>query len=303
MGLSLLLLGIFLLLSQLFDMNMTNVMLSWWPIILIVLGLEILAFLFFSRTEKPLLKYDFLSIIFVGIIGTVGIGFAVLNSVGFLDLLDEALDREQRTYDLPPFSKQVDGDVKRIVLNAPSYPITVEGSPEQDVSVFGTYDASAAKGKRLVSEVNDYISMHQEGDTLFLTVKGLPARLGGPFSSSTNMDATVLIPENIDLEISGKSNSITMKPRTLASDWKIDNGSDVNLVLEENSDVEVSAIGVQELHADAGKWVVNEVSNKNEATENTQEYSPQRNGNFKTGKGTHKINILNAYQVRLSTVQ
>ena len=57
MGASLLLLGVFLLLSQIVGWDLTRVMISWWPIILVVLGIEILVYLLLSKSEKPVLKY------------------------------------------------------------------------------------------------------------------------------------------------------------------------------------------------------------------------------------------------------
>ena len=82
-------------------------MIAWWPVILVVLGIEILVFLFLSRQEKPFLKYDFLSIFFVGVIGTVGIGFSLLSSTGILEKMDDWLNREERTMDLPVFAHPV----------------------------------------------------------------------------------------------------------------------------------------------------------------------------------------------------
>src|SRR4051812_33308619 len=88
MGGSLLLLGIFLLLSQLIGIDFAHMLISWWPIIFVVLGLEILLYLFFAKRDNPVLRYDFLSIFFVGIIGMMGIGFTFLSTSGLLDLID-----------------------------------------------------------------------------------------------------------------------------------------------------------------------------------------------------------------------
>lgn len=63
MGTLLLFLGVLLLLSQLAGWDSSHVLAGWWPVLLIVLGAEILVYLFQSKEEKPLLKYDFLSIL------------------------------------------------------------------------------------------------------------------------------------------------------------------------------------------------------------------------------------------------
>src|SRR3954451_19770477 len=127
MGASLLFLGIFLLLSQLFGLDITRVMIAWWPVILVVLGVEILVFLFLFRKEKSFLKYDFLSILFVGILGTLGIGFALFSSTGMFEKIDDWLNHEEQTMDLPVFEHQLEGDVKRVVVDTGSSPLTIEG--------------------------------------------------------------------------------------------------------------------------------------------------------------------------------
>ena len=69
MGLTLILLGIFLVLSQLLNWKPAYAMTGWWPIIFIVLGIEILIYLFLAKQENPAVKYDVFSIFFVGFLG------------------------------------------------------------------------------------------------------------------------------------------------------------------------------------------------------------------------------------------
>lgn len=294
MGASLLFLGIFLLLSQFAGFSLSHIMISWWPIILIVLGVEILAYIFLSRKEKPLLKYDFLSIFFVGIIGMVGIGFAILSSTGLLDAIDDSLSQEEKTFELPTLTEKVDASIKRIVLDADQYPVKIEGTASQEVTMFGTYTASIAKGKKLVSKVEDYLSVQQKGDTLFVSVKRLPSETGPFHHYYAQLEATVLIPENVKLEIIGQDNHITLKPRKMKSDWAIENASDISLYIEKNSDINVGAKRVSELVSENGKWTTSS------STQNGIDGENFKNGTFKIGKGTHSIHIVKAYQVSLN---
>ncbi|MGG3555595.1 hypothetical protein ABES23_02700 [Peribacillus frigoritolerans] len=70
MGISLVGLGFVLLVSQISDMNLTTILLSWWPLLFMILGTEILFYIYFSRKESSFVKYDILSILFVGLLGT-----------------------------------------------------------------------------------------------------------------------------------------------------------------------------------------------------------------------------------------
>ena len=103
MGASLLFLGLFLFFSKFLGLDLVQVMTAWWPLLLVVLGIEILLYLFLSRQEKPVLKYDFLSIFFVGVLGTAGILFAILSTTGIMGKVEDVMAREERSFELPAF--------------------------------------------------------------------------------------------------------------------------------------------------------------------------------------------------------
>ncbi|MGG0717931.1 hypothetical protein ABE096_10135 [Robertmurraya massiliosenegalensis] len=291
MGASLLFLGVFLLLSQFLDLSLMSIMISWWPVILIVLGIEILLYLFVSRNEKPFLKYDFLSIFFVGIIGTVGIGFSIVSSFGLTDIAKDVISSEERTVELPPLNQTIDQNIKRIVLKTDRENLVVEGTKSQEVSMFGTYTATLPKGQdKLISNVKDYVSINKKGDTLYLEVKSLP-RGNGPFLHYYgNMEATLLIPDHIKFEVIGQNNYVILKPRELSNNWTIENVGEVSLQVEENSDFEISASQVQNLQSEDVEWTEEDKSNEN------------KNGRMKIGEGTHSIDIKRAHYVNVSLV-
>lgn len=299
MGVSLLFLGVVLLLSQFAGLSLSHIMISWWPVILVVLGIEILVYLFLSRQEKPFIKYDFLSIIFVGIIGTVGIGFSILSATGLLHSVEDVLSREQKTFDLPAFSQSVNEDINRVVLSTEDHPITVEGTSDREVTVFGTYSTSMAQGEELVTKVEDYIGVQQKGDTLFVDIKELPYETIAFGNYYAEMQATVLIPVDARLEIVGEYNSITLKPRSLKSDWSIDRASVLSLFLDKNSDIQVSNVASENLIPS------NETSLTGEETSVAQEKGTNltKNDTFKTGNGTHTIHIVNSDQVSLNILE
>ncbi|MBU8880311.1 hypothetical protein BGM26_15270 [Bacillus sp. FJAT-29790] len=298
MGASLLLLGIFLLMSQIFGLKLTHVMMSWWPVILVVLGIEILVFLFLSRQEKPFLKYDFLSIFFVGVLGTVGIGFAILSSTGILEKMDDVLQREERTLDLPAFEHKINNEVKRVVVHTGRYPLTVEGTTGKDVSMFGTYRALTGKNEKLISKTDDYVSVQAKGDTIYVSVKDLPRESVGPFDRYATMSATILIPNDVKLEVIGNDYPITVKPRTLMSDWAVDNAASISVHIQNSSDVLVTATDVQEIQGAHGKWnMTNEQKSDAEIEEPVIKHAT-----FQTGKGSHQLQLMNSYQVSLNTI-
>ncbi|MEW8985100.1 MAG: hypothetical protein AB2388_25765 [Bacillus anthracis] len=294
MGAALLLLGIYLLLSQLMGFNIEHIMISWWPIILVILGLEILLFLLFSRKEKPFLKYDFISIFFVAVLGMSGIGFALLSSSGVLQSVSAYMNSEENTYEIENVEQAIGENVKRVVVSTGGNPISIEGTDLNEVSMFGTVHSTLANSE--MSKM-DYVSMNEKGDTLYINIKRMPEYSNGPFNHYTSMDATLLVPVNLQLEVEAEGSSVTVKPRLLKSDWTVDGSSDLNVMLEEASDVSLLADGVQELGGNEQKWTITD-------REKADSYSePAFDASFKTGEGSHTLQIVNGYRVSLHTMK
>jgi hypothetical protein len=297
MGGSLLFLGLFLFFSRFLGFSMVQVMSAWWPILLIVLGVEILLYLFLSRQEKPMLKYDFLSIFFVGLMGTTGIVFAVISSTGLMDKVEELIAREERSFDLPAYSYQMDDSIKRVVVRTVGYNMTIEATEENEVSMFGTYRVQTGKKDKLLKTAEDMISANKRGDTLYLNVKSLPNEVG-PFDLQGNVAATLLVPSDVKLEVIGNGNELTLKPRTLANDWNIESASSVMVDVAKNSDLKVAAVGVEDVRGKDGEWKVSEDTASSEGIENS---SVLKNAVYQAGEGKHRINIVNAYNVSLNS--
>jgi len=295
MGASLVFLGLFLFLSKFFGLDLIQVMTGWWPILLIVLGIEILLYLFLSKQEKPVLRYDFLSIFFVGIIGTVGIVFAVLSSTGLMGKVEEVMAREERSFELPAFSYKMDDSIKRVVVKTVGYEMAVEATDEKEVSMFGTYRVQTAEKAKLLKGADDIISANQKGDTLYLNIKSLPNEVG-PFDSQGTVAATILVPKDVKLEVLGNGDSLILKPRTLANDWNISNVSSVGVDVTENSNLKVEVIGAQELRGKDGEWKISEKKDSN-----VPDDSLGKNAVYQAGDGKYHLTISGAYSVNLNT--
>jgi hypothetical protein len=297
MGASLVFLGLFLFLSRFLGFDLVHVMTAWWPILLIVLGIEILLYLFFSRQEKPILKYDFLSIIFVGLLGTVGIVFAMLSATGIMEKVEEVVAREERSFELPEFSYQMDDSIKRVVLKTVGYQTTIEATDEQEVSMFGTYRTQTSKQKRLLTNADEYVYANKKGDTLYVNVKTLPNSLGslGPFYSHHEIASTILIPKGVELEVISTGADITLNSRGLENDWSINGASSLDVKVTDDSNLSIAALGVGEVNGKDGAWKVTENGDPN------GDEGVERNATYQSGEGKYHINITNTYQVSLNT--
>ncbi|MBD8006606.1 hypothetical protein [Bacillus norwichensis] len=285
MGAALLLLGVFLLLSQVLKWGDPSVaLLSWWPIIFIVLGVEIIVYLARSQKEKISIQYDFISIIFIAVLGTCGLAMAILSSSGLLELAGNVVKAEVQTADLPRYEEASLNSIDRIVVDTGSFPLTVESTEEKTVSLFGTYQAETLNGKKMIKSPSDYVLAEKKGDTLFIKLKELPRQRF--INHYNDADATLLIPADKKVEFKGIGRDLTFKPRGLKNDWEINTPGWVKIETGEKVDLKIEANKVYELE---GEW-------KNIKDVNAEDL---KSGDISFGKGTNTITINHANRVEV----
>ncbi|SDY32030.1 hypothetical protein SAMN05421736_101948 [Evansella caseinilytica] len=294
MGASLLLLGIFLLITSLTGAELSPVLVAWWPAVLMILGAEILVFLFFHRKENGLVRYDVFSILIVGFLGTVGAGMAVFSSSGIATEIAAAVRSQEKVLDLPEFQAAVGSDVRRIIVESSRDGLTFEGTDNREVSVFGTYRTMiSSPDDQPVKTVEDYVSMHQTGDTLYITVKDLPQRSGW-LPADAWMSATMMIPAEVNLEIRGKGEDVVLRPRFLQADWSVEQGGNISVYIQPGDDVELIATNAQFLDSDVpdSDW---QVAPAEEAMAEWE--AEEQNGRLLIGEGSNQIRLMNCYDV------
>lgn len=233
-----------------------------------------------------------MSIIFVGLLGMVGILFATLSATGIMEKVEEVVAREEVSFELPDFSYKMDDSIKRVVLRTVDYQTTIEATEEKEVSMFGTYRTQTSKKEKLLASADDYVYANQKGDTLYINVKTLPNE-SGPFYSHREVASTILIPKGVELEVISSGTDIILNPRDLVNHWSINGASSLDVKVAENSDLTIAAVGVGEVNGKDGAWKVTEKGDPNEGIE--------RNAVYQSGEGKYRINITNTYNVSLNT--
>ncbi|HEO8419501.1 hypothetical protein [Niallia sp. FSL W8-0635] len=293
MGLSLVFLGVFLLLTEFFDWEIVTVLKVWWPIILVILGMEILLYLFSAKQEKPYLSFDLFSIIIVGIIGTAGISMVFLQSSGIMDILEQGLKREEVTKDLPEFNYVMKDNIKRIVIESESQqnPITIEGTNDGTLSLFGTYRTVQSEQVN-VSKPEDYLYVSQKGDTLFIRLKQLPYRMSEFYTDYSSLHTTILVPTNKKLDIIDMNNDITLNPRDLKSNWTVNNVPQIDLILDETTNVKVSVNDTIINNRDREEWEYSSTEDANAESETT--------AILQKGKGGSAIHVFDSGSLDLT---
>lgn len=294
MGASLLILGVTLLISQFSEVNMNHMLISWWPFIFIVLGVEVLLYLWLQRAGKERLKYDILSIFFIGILGMVGLTFVVLSQVGVTDYVERLLTREYVTMELPEYDQSLKEEIERVVVKSPSEStLTVETTPSSTLSVFGTYSGEFDRETGKLTATDDYITTTKKGDTLYVTIKK-PASGLGPISTHYTMNPTILIPQHVNLELMGEYAPIILKPRMMLGDWVIKDSHDVSVFIEKEHPVGMEALGIQHISTNVEELKIEE------KTEKAHEYGEGPTGQKNVSlfkESASGVHILNAYSL------
>jgi len=290
MGAALVFLGVFLLLTQVFHWNIATALVAWWPLLLIILGIEILISLYFSKQDKPIVKYDILSIFFIGIIGMFGIALTIFSSTGILNKVTYAMAAETKTLDLPKYNNTVDNHIKRVVLETSNQPVTIESTKETAISTFGTYKTEIIENHSTIKDVKDYLMVEEKGDTVYLKLKDGPNQ-HDPFSNATEFSTTILIPENVRLEVEGRYNPITLKVRELSNNWFINGVSDTNIQVIGKPNLLLEANQTEQLSGDG--WIEKKEKGHNDDI-------VESSGKMTFGDGTHHIVITKSGSVSVT---
>lgn len=74
MGILLIAVGVLLALQQINGISSISIILRWWPIILILIGIEVLTYSHFTKQDSMKIKYDGLSIFIIIILIIFSLG-------------------------------------------------------------------------------------------------------------------------------------------------------------------------------------------------------------------------------------
>jgi hypothetical protein len=206
MGLSLVLVGVTLMVSAWKGLSAFDTLLGWWPVVFIMLGLEILLFIAFSKKEQFVLHYDIFSILFVGVLCCCCIAFALVTSTGLMSEIRHAVGSVQHTVDLPEIAEAVPQEIERIVVQSSGPLPKIDKTAVRELHLFGNYRTRSSE-ERQADSINkeDVATIHKIGNTMYVAVKELSHRSGiNDFYPMATL--TITLPENIPLELRGSDN-------------------------------------------------------------------------------------------------
>jgi signal transduction histidine kinase len=143
--------GIVLFLSQINKFSALNMVLKMWPVILILIGLEVLWYRYAFKDEGAVIKYDFFSIFTIFIILIVNIGIFAVNESGIIHRLESMFLSSTYDMDMPIDEYIVDESINKIIIDDTSN-MVIRATSDKKISG--------------ISKLNVYASNKEEADKL-----------------------------------------------------------------------------------------------------------------------------------------
>jgi hypothetical protein len=281
-GILFIFLGIGMLTNQFYDGSFVNVVFNWWPILLILLGTEILLYLWRRKAnaENPKLSYDLASIFIIFVFGMVSIGLYTIQETGVLKVIQTNL--QMKNYDIQTSPMVID-DVRGIstikVIGNPMN-LNLLSSEETMVTMYGSWDNIYAENEEKAHQLtSELLETERNGDTLFITINKPVSENTFAHSSSTNGYVTLYIPSTIDIDTDVEHSSINVHVEKLTSSWNIRSISgSISAQIEDKNDIKIQATTLQgHLREDTPWTSINEHNTK---------------GNLTIGEGTYKLHLF-----------
>ena len=201
MGLLLIFAGAMLVYAQINAQNALGLVLTWWPIILFMLGIEVLWAYYSAKDEKPKIKYDLLSIFIILFIIFTAVGIYTLNQVGVVSYFTKMIATEHYTLPLPTQELAVDDSIRKIVVDSSGLDLNLRTGTANTIAVHG--DAYVTADSRQTAEEllpSSVIVDRKIGDTLYLSFNYRGSGNDRCYYSGID-DLTLILPADRQIEV------------------------------------------------------------------------------------------------------
>jgi hypothetical protein len=208
MGVSLISLGLTLFIYSWQGVTIFDTLIKLWPIIFVLLGCEILLYLFLSRSEKPVLHYDVFSIFFVSFLCACCLLFSFLTSTGLMEELRYTINSKFITANLPSTQFDVPVGVEKIIVQTADRKLKIDKNNASVIRLLGNYQVDTlVKTDSKTLKAEDVTQIETIGKTMYVLIKELPGKRGFE-RNSTVSSMTLVVPQAIPVEVRDAYNNI-----------------------------------------------------------------------------------------------
>ncbi|GAB6085329.1 hypothetical protein [Alkaliphilus crotonatoxidans] len=290
MGVSLIVLGILLLISLLGGNDIVTKVMTYWPIILVMIGGEILLLLFKDKEGQEKIKYDGFSIVMIFLIFIFSMGFYSLSASGIFQHLTAAVNSHNYTVTLPMQSVELAPNIRKVVVVHPGRAsIEISGTDEENF-LYHTAGEVFASSKQQAQELlkEGGVSFETQGEELYIYFSSFE-RINYIHQGINNITYRLAIPAGLDVEVKSYPyrnyySKVMIEGDAVTGNWLVKDISDVQVTVHErdNFTLEVLAESYQELGGNI---------NWQQHQEDEEDYITAQ---ALFGEGAHRLNIYNA---------
>ncbi len=299
MGLLLVFTGVGLLLGQFNKMAVVDLSLKWWPLLFILLGMEVLLQNQFKKDENSKIKYDIFSIIIILGIVLSGLSLQTLSQVGLVERARYSISSQvfeiQDSTEIP-----LEAGIQKIVLATGGNQVNIHSSQGNSILANSNLQIRAQSKQEAqgTDDQSQKISQQRVANTLYIDLQS-------NHGSNQIVDCryALIIPEQINVEIGGADSFLNINLDSIQNDWEI-NGSGVCAIkLPTGADLMVNAWLNNEvpLHGNL-VWNKSKLGlNANKQIDNPESVGEsQVQAQSKLGNGSHKMNILGMNELTIN---
>ena len=196
MGITLILMGTAFAVSLWQETEAHELLLWVAPVVFILLGLELLIYLRMSGSKDTIVRYDWISVFFVGMVGAASLVLALLMSTGVFDELRNGLQMTQRMAYVETEGVPIPAEVKKVVIQATDG-VTWNETETREARLMGQIRYWS---KDPISSINEDIWRTEIiGDTMFIVVGIVPRRDGGLVTDAVRPMLMLALPTGLEV--------------------------------------------------------------------------------------------------------
>lgn len=289
MGLLLVFSGIGLLYAQFDRTGVVDNIFKWWPVVFILLGIEVLVQNYLKKDEGSVLRYDIFSIIIVFLIVVSGLGLHTVSELGLSKIIRNEINRQVFSV---PVSHEVplDPGTKQVVLETSNGNIKLDTYSGSSIRVRSNLKIRAESREEALAGVEELtlITEQKAGNTQYLCFEPT-LNSGIPVPS----DVSILVPDSMAVHLDLEGNAAEVNLNSVNSDWKITGPGRCSLNLPSTANVTVTALvdNKEALHGNLAWNVSPSFPIQDQAEYDHHEGRPVQ-AQAKLGNGTHKLNVV-----------
>lgn len=239
MGLLLLFSGIGLLYAQFNQLTVAHVAMKWWPVLFVVLGIEVLVQNYLNRKQESKIKYDIFSIFIILLIVVTGLGIQAASEVGLVKYAQNMISMQNYSLQSPDTEIPLDKQIQRIVVEAASNTsVKIHTAPSNSILYYSTalLRAQSKEEAQNLLQQRAEVNTHLAGTTLYLSLNlsGSDRLYQGGYS--------LFLPEGLPVEIDRDDAPLQFLAGNINSDWVIQGNGRTEISLPAQADLLITAL-------------------------------------------------------------